>query len=116
MDYDVATKEVGVAEDELDLNMLATSLGRPVVLRHWRTPFSPNPEVSLSWETVRSSSFCSTSLRFISASVVVGRAKTHFCMIVHTLGVGFPGVIALIFSKEGSDFGIVVVSGTSTVS
>ena len=86
------------------------------VLRYWRTPFPPNPGVSLNSETVRSSSFCSTSLRFISASFDVGRAKTHFCMIVQTLGVGFPGVIALIFSKEGSDFGIVVVSGTSTAS
>ena len=56
-------------------------------------------------DTVRSSSPCNTCFRLVSASVVVGRANTHFCIMVHTLGVGFPGVIALIWSWDGNDFG-----------
>ena len=87
-----------------------------VVMSCWRTPLPPRPGVSPNSDTVRSSSCCSTSLRCISASLVVGSANTHFCMIVQTLGVGFPGVMALILSREGSDGGIVVVSGTSTAS
>ena len=34
-------------------------------------------------------------------------------MIVHTLGVGFPGVMALISSRDGNDFNMLEVSGTT---
>ena len=64
-------------------------------------------------DTVRSSSSCNTCFRLISASLVVGRANTHFCIMVHTLGVGFPGVMALIWSREGDDFGTSKVRGIS---
>ena len=50
---------------------------------------------------MRSSSCWRTSFRSFSASLVVGRAKIHFCITVHRFGVGFPGVIALIAASEG---------------
>ena len=79
----------------------------------WHTPSSPKPGVSPSSDTVRSSSSCNTCLRLISASLVVGRANTHFCIIVQTLGVGFPGVMAMIWSREGDFFGTSKSRGTS---
>ena len=71
------------------------------------TPFVPRPGVSPNSATVRSSSFCKTSFLVLSASVVVGRAKIHFCITVHTFGVPISGVMALIalivpFEKLGS--------------
>lgn len=41
------------------------------------------------------------AFRLISASLVVGRAKIHFCITVQRFGVDFPGVIALIVASEG---------------
>ena len=111
-DY-VAAEEVSVAEDELCGDLLVVALVGDRWGFRWHTPSSPRPGVSPSSDTVRSSSSCNTFFRLISASLVVGRANTHFCIMVHTLGVGFPGVMALICSKEGDDFGASKVSGIS---
>ena len=92
-DY-VAAEEVGVAEDELCGDLLVVALEGDRWGLCWHTPSSPRPGVSPNSDTVRSSSSCNTCFRLISASLVVGRANTHFCIMVHTLGVGFPGVMA----------------------
>ena len=111
-DY-VAAEEVGVAEDELCEDLLVVALGGDRWGGYWHTPFSPRPGVSPNSATVCSSSPCNTCFRLISASFVVGRANTHFCIMVHTLGVAFLGVMALIWSRDGNDFGTFKVRGTS---
>ncbi len=111
-DY-VTAEEVGVAEDELCGDLLIVALEGVRWGVCWHTPSSPRPGVSPNSDTVRSSSSCKTCFRLISASLVVGRANTHFCIMVHTLGVGFPGVMALIWSRDGDDFGTCMVRGTS---
>ena len=111
-DY-VTAEEVSVAEDELCGDLLVVALVGDRWGFCWHTPSSPRPGVSPNSDTVRSSSSCNTCFRLISASLVVGSANTHFCIMVHTLGVGFPGVMALIWSKEGDAFGTSKVRGTS---
>ena len=111
-DY-VTAEEVSVAEDELCGDLLVVALVGDRWGFCWHTPSSPRPGVSPNSDTVRSSSSCNNFFRLISASLVVGRAKTHFCIMVHTLGVGFPGVMALIWSNDGDAFGTSKVRGTS---
>ena len=111
-DY-VTAEEVGVAEDELCGYLLVVALEGDRWGFCWHTPSSPRPGVSPNSDTVRSSSSCNTCFRLVSASFVVGSANTHFCIMVHTLGVGFPGVMALIWSREGDDFGTSKLRGTS---
>jgi len=99
---DIPTEEVGMAEDQLD-GCVSDRSGYESF--SWRTGCFPSPGVSPNSDTVRSSSFCSTAFRFVSGSLVVGSANTHFCMMVQTFGTGKLGVIAFIDSREGSDFG-----------
>ncbi len=106
LDNHVAAKEIGMAEHKLGWWVSNEARGERS-RKGWkrRTPFPPSPGKSPRTEAVLSSSFCSMSLRFVSASLSVGRAKIHFCIIVQTFGVGFRGVIAFMVSNEGNDFG-----------
>src|SRR2546423_12546735 len=51
-------------------------------------PSRPRPLVLSSSRNDLPNSACSCVLLFFSASVPVGSARTHLCMIVHILGVG----------------------------
>jgi hypothetical protein len=60
----------------------------------------PTPGVSASICVKEASSCVSWALRSDCAVVLVGSAGSHFCIVVHTLGMGLPGVRAAMAARD----------------
>lgn len=100
MNDDVATQQIAVRKDQLEIVSTVKHGGR----RHGEkghTPSLPKLGISASSATVRSSSRCRLSFRFLSISDATGSAKIHLCMTVQTLGVALEGVMRLMSSAVG---------------